>query len=165
MSQYGMRIGTEDGLAFSSTVLGAAGAALGQQVGNPKILLLGLVVAAISKALPSLEANPWSKETVEDWLLFLAAFFGALGAGMQADLTFSNPNFLIYALLIGVLGKTIPSIIMGPKKLEDILPAVIAMFALLGSLPYGSQYISFGVFFCFLAKTLATSSSSMKSSG
>ena len=160
-----MRLGSEDGLSFLSSVLAAAGSTLGAQVGNPKILLIGLVIAAISKALPSLEANPWSKETLEDWLLFLAAIFGALGAGLQADLSFSNPNILIYALLLGVLGKTIPSIVMGSRKLEDILPAVISILSLLGSLPYGPQYLSFGVFFCFLAKTLSQPPPSGKSSG
>ena len=157
----------EDYLSFISATIGAAGSTLSGQTGNPQTLLLGLMVSAIAKALPSLETRPLSKETLEDWFLLLSAIVGAFAAGVQSNLQFLHPDVLTYSLLVGLVLKTLASVVLlGREKgslakavnqnfKEDIIPLVIGLSALIASLPLGPQYATLGVFFGFLAKSLS----------
>jgi hypothetical protein len=161
MMSQSTQLASEDGLSFVSAGLAAAATFI-PPTGSPRTLLIGLVIAAIAKTLPSLQDDHFGRHSIEDWLLFLAALIGTLGAGLRPDLTFSNSDFLIYALVFGVFGKTIPSLLFKkskgwnrPKdwKMEDVLPIFIAASTLVASLFYGSQYALVGVLFSFLVKT------------
>ena len=148
---------TEDYLSFSSTILGAVGSTL-QQNGSSQTLLLGLVVAAIAKALPSL-ADPKKSglwERVEDSLLFLSAVLGYVAAGIESNFDYSTPlsrEIVIIGLAVGLIAKTIPSLISHKKlTLEDSIPHIAGVTSLIGGLLGGTQLAAAGLFLGFLWK-------------
>ncbi|SRR5260370_27413390 len=152
----------EDYLSFTTSVFGALGSTL-QQQNSPKTLLLGLVLASVAKALPSLGSPAKKKRRLEDWILFLAATIGALGAGIESNFSFSDPlsqEILIVGLVIALAGKAIPSLMANPKSLEDWVPFIAAIASAIAILPLGNQYAEGGLFFGFLAKQLLTSGDS-----
>jgi len=142
------------------------------QQNNPKTLLLGLVFAALAKALPSLGqslSDPTKKQDrPEDLILFFAAFLSALGAGIQSNFSFSTPlsqEILVFGIAVGLIGKALPSLNDSRKKgnwkvnFEDSVPFVAALISALAVLPiWGTQYASAGIFFGFLGKQLVASS-------
>jgi hypothetical protein len=151
----------EDSLSFTSTVFGALGSALQQQT-SPKVLLLGLVLASVAKALPSLGSPAKKKRRLEDWILFLAAVIAALGAGIESNFTFSDSlsqGILVVGLVIALAGKAIPSLVTNRKSLEDWVPFIAAVASAIAILPFGNQYAAAGLFFGYLAKELLSSSS------
>lgn len=153
---------TEDSLSFVSAIFGALGSTVTQE-NNPRTLLFGLVLAAFAKALPSIGQKPLGKETIEDWLMLLATFVGALAAGIQSNFSFSTPGsqeILVVGLLLGLLGKTIPSLIGNRRSLEDWVPLIAAIASAIAILPLGAQYATIGIFFGFLAKQLIPPSQS-----
>ena len=164
MPSGGGQLQTEDYISFSSAILGALGSTI-QQQNSPQTLLLGLVAAAVAKALPSLghSAKDWS--SLEDWVLFLGGALGYLAAGIQSNFNYSDPSsqkIVIAGLAIGLAGKALGSLIKAWKekgwgKLEDWLPLIAAVATALGSLQWGIQFAAIGIFFGFLGKQLASS--------
>jgi hypothetical protein len=149
---------SEDGLSFLSAVVGAFGSTFTQQPGGPNVLLVGLLLAAVSKALPSLaDKSMTGKDKIEDVALFGAAVLSFLAAGIQSSWTFSNPSIWVYILLLlGVLLKT--GIDLPKGKPEDVAAFIVALAAIL-LVPLIPRSASVGLFFSFLAKTLTSSSS------
>lgn len=148
---------SEDSMSFLTSTVGALGSTLAQQPGSPSVLFFGLLVSAISKALPSLETNP--KDRVEDGALFGASILSFLAAGLQTNWKFSDPSGLVYGLLLlGIILKTGLSLRNKPMKYEDLASLVIALVAI-ASIPFASQYASVGLFLSILAKTLLNSPS------
>ncbi len=151
-------------MSFVSAVFGALGSTVTQE-NNPKTLLLGLVLSATAKAVPSLGKNPMDSKTREDWLLLIATFAGALAAGIQSNFSYSDPNsqrILILALCLGLIGKAVPSIIHDHGSKEDWVSLVVAIATFVAGLPFSTvspQYAAIGVFAGFLAKQLIPSSS------
>jgi len=151
---------SEDGVSFLSAVIGALGSTMIQQPGSPTIFV-GLVLAAVSKALPSFFTDP--KDRVEDLALFIAALASALASGLQSNWTFSNPSVWVYALLLlGMLIKTGMSLRKkkpkDKRKPEDVLAFIVAAVTLAFVLyPGTSQFASGGLFLSFHAQTLTSS--------
>ena len=146
----------EDSFAFTSTILGALSQTLAQQ-SSPKTILLGLVLASVAKAVPSL-GNPHKRtKREEDWVLLFAALLGALVGGVWSSFTYADPvsqEIVTVGLVIALAGKTISS--LKNRSLEDEVGFALAI-ASLAFLPLGVQYAWTGVFFGYLAKELLSS--------
>lgn len=146
----------EDSFAFTSTILGAVSQTLVQQA-SPKTILLGLVLASVAKAVPSLGNPDKRRKWKEDFVLLFAALLGALIGGVWSSFTYSDPvslEILTLGLIIALAGKTMLS--LNAKHLEDEVGFALAI-ASLAFLPLGVQYAWTGVFFGFLAKELLSS--------
>jgi hypothetical protein len=142
-------------MSFLSATVGALGSTISQSSVSPQALYLGLVVGAISKALPSLATK--GKDWVEDAILFAAAVASAVATGLQNGGSFSSPTGLAYALLlIGFLLKTGLSLWHGPMKIEDIAAFGVAIVSLV-LVPFSVQYASIGTYLSLLSKTLLNS--------
>lgn len=151
---------TEDSLSFTSAIFGALGSTF-QQQSSPKLLLLGLVFASVSKALPSLGSpEKRKKKWLEDSILFLAAILAYLGAGIESNFSFTDNTsqaILVVGLAIALIGKAVPSLIKKPRKLEDWVPFFAALASAIAILPFNTQYAEVGIFFGFLGKQLLSS--------
>ena len=146
----------EDSYAFTSTILGALSQTLVQQT-SPKTILLGLVLASVAKAVPSLGNPSKKKKRIEDYILLISALLGALVGGVWSSFTYSDPvsqEIVTLGLIIALAGKTVLS--LNTKRLEDEVGFSLAI-ASLAFLPLGVQYAWTGVFFGYLAKELLSS--------
>lgn len=148
----------EDGASFVTAIFGALGSTAQN---TPQTLLLGLILSAVAKAVPSIGKKPFERETVEDWLLFGTTLVGALVAGIQSNFTYSDlssQRWLIALLSLGLVLKTVPSIIhyhkMHEESWEDLMAFVAALASLIAVIPLSPQYAEFGIFCGFLAKQL-----------
>ena len=127
------------------------------QQSSPKTILLGLVLASVAKALPSLGNSDKKKKRTEDFVLLFGALLGALVGGVWSSFTYSDPfsqDIVTVGLIIALAGKTIFS--LNSKSLEDEVGFALAI-ASLAFLPLGVQYAWTGVFFGYLAKELLSS--------
>ena len=146
----------EDSYAFTSTILGALSQTLVQQ-SSPKTILLGLVLASVAKAVPSLGNPNKRKKRSEDFVLLFAALLGALAGGVWSGFSYSDSvsqAIVTLGLIIALAGKTMLS--LNTKSLEDEMGFALAI-ASLAFLPLGVQYAWTGVFFGYLAKELLSS--------
>jgi uncharacterized membrane protein YfcA len=157
----------EDSVSFVSAVFGALGSTVNQQ-NSPQTLLLGLVLSAVAKALPSLGKK--QEDWKEDVALLLFTFLGALGGGIQSKYTYSDSTsqmIVILGLFAGLVGKVGLSLYdqrnasdWWHQTQEDWLPLVAIIVWFLGGLPLGlwsPHYAAIGVFLGFLAKQLTPS--------
>ena len=178
MAGNGTQLQDEDSLSFLSSAFGALGQTVNQA--NPNVLLLGLILAGISKSLPSLKT--WKKKgtKAEDVALLALSVLTFVLVGWLTNGKFSDPlPPIVYApLLLGMLLKT--SMSFFPKKErkivfkvewrehpEDICAFLVALVSLaidvalvLGIWPAGSQIaVSLTAFLSFLLKALLPSKS------
>lgn len=95
---------------------------------NPTIMIFGLVIAAVGKSLPSL--GDWKNLTgyqrIEDIVLFVSTVAGYLATSFSGD-----NHYVIWGIILGMIGKAIPSLIHykdDPKsRVEDVVSLVIVV--------------------------------------
>ena len=81
--QSATQIQDEDSLSFLSAVLGALGSTMTTTSAGSQTLLVGVLLAAVAKTLPSLKED---HKSLEDWILFIFAILGAFAAGIEASM-------------------------------------------------------------------------------
>ena len=174
MAANGTQLQDEDSLSFLSSAFGALGQTINQS-SNPNVFLLGLILAGVSKALPSLTSDKNDGDKIEDIALFAFSVITFVLAGWQTNGTFTNPPATVYVpILLGMLVKTG----MGFRKIkkksrrneqkvapEDfwgfvlaLVSLVLALAVIVGVIGPGSQAaVSVTLFLSFLLKTLLPS--------
>ncbi|MDE1842051.1 MAG: hypothetical protein KGH95_00200 [Thaumarchaeota archaeon] len=115
----------EDWIAFLASIMSGTSSAIGAN-SNPTIVIFGLVIAAIGKSLPSL--GDWKNlavyQRIEDIILFISTVAGYLATSLSG-----NTHYVIWGIILGMIGKAIPSLINykdDPKsRVEDVASLVI----------------------------------------
>lgn len=115
----------EDWIAFLASIMSGTSSAIGSNP-NPSIMIFGLVIAAVGKSLPSL--GDWQNlkvyQRVEDVILFISTVAGYLATSLSG-----NTQYVIWGIILGMIGKAVPSLINykdDPKaRVEDVISLII----------------------------------------
>jgi len=148
--------------------LGALGSTVTPQgaTANPQIIIVGLLISALAKSLPSLPSKDGHIKLkdlkLEDVILFASAVVSAFALLLQKQNNLpSQYQFLpILCLLIGILGKTGVPMLQGKSQVEDKLAFAVAIIVIVVVLAFGGDptfSATVGVFSSTLVKTLTSS--------
>jgi hypothetical protein len=156
---------SEDVTSTSVTLLGTIAGLLAT---SNSVILLSLSLAAALKALPSLYNGPTGGKkrllliTVEDSLLFVAAFLGYLFTAGTGD-----QKFAILGLTVAAVGKTVPSLLEGAMHKGDsatrrnltedwLMFGITFVSVALWVASANPAYAIYGLVFAFTAKGLGS---------
>ncbi|NHI04022.1 hypothetical protein DYY67_1397 [Candidatus Nitrosotalea sp. TS] len=163
---------SEDWIAFLASILSGASSAMGSNP-NPSVMMFGLIIASVGKALPSLGQNlqilpslkdpkdlqtrrKIQKEILEDSILFVGAIAGYLATALSNT---HDEKWTVLGVVLGMIGKVIPSLADAEVRKNDLFEDAISiiivtiggiMYFLQSDPSYGTFVLALGI----LAKAL-----------
>lgn len=163
---------SEDWIAFLASILSGASSAMGSNP-NPAVMMFGLIIASVGKALPSLGQNlqilpslkdpkdlqtrrKIQKEILEDSILFVGAIAGYLATALSNT---HDEKWTVLGVVLGMIGKVIPSLVDAEVRKNDLFEDAISiiivaiggiMYFLQSDPSYGTFVLALGI----LAKAL-----------
>lgn len=163
---------SEDWIAFLASILSGASSAMGSN-SNSSVMMFGLIIASVGKALPSLGQNlqilpslkdpkdlqtrrKIQKEILEDSILFVGAIAGYLATALSNT---HHEKWIVLGVVLGMIGKIIPSLVDAEIRKNDLFEDAISIIIVtIGGIMYFLQsdpsYGTFVLVLGILAKAL-----------